>query len=235
MTTGCHSGRQYADHPEMLAAATADLTSRFIRDLVDGLPGDDLTDPPDAEPARGPGGKPVMAGLIKAAVGYWSIPPFERRVLEAAGAAHAATGAPVMVHLEHGSAAFEVLALLRDAGVASHRVVLAHVDRNPDAGLHAEIAAAGAYLGYDGMARHREWPDSVLIETMLRVAALGGADRIVLGGDVARRSRFIAYGGIPGMAYLPERFVPRLRREAGDDLVDGFLVRNPARLLAWSL
>ena len=53
----------------------------------------------------------------------------------------------VMVHLEHGSAAFEVLALLADNGVPAAATVLAHIDRNPDPGLHAEIAAAGAYLG----------------------------------------------------------------------------------------
>jgi hypothetical protein len=48
--------------------------------------------------------------------------------------------------------------------------MLAHVDRNPDPGLHAELAAAGAYLGYDGMARFKYWPDSVLLDCLLRVA-----------------------------------------------------------------
>ena len=62
-----------------------------------------------------------------------------------------------MVHLEHGSAAFELLEVLASDGVRPEAVLLAHVDRNPDPGLHAELAAAGAYLGYDGFARTRDW------------------------------------------------------------------------------
>ena len=58
-----------------------------------------------------------------------------------------------MVHLEHGSAAFELLEVLASDEVRPEAVLLAHIDRNPDPGLHAELAAAGAYLGYDGFAR----------------------------------------------------------------------------------
>jgi phosphotriesterase-related protein len=153
-------------------------------------------------------------------------------MLEAAGAAHRATQAPVVCHLERGTAAFEVIALLRDAGVPAERILLAHIDRNPDPGLHAELAAAGVYLGYDGWARPKYFPDSALIDCLRACAEDGGAERIVLGGDVARRSSFRAYGGMPGLAYLGERVVPRLRRVAGDALVDRLTVDNPRRLLA---
>jgi predicted metal-dependent phosphotriesterase family hydrolase len=39
---------------------------------------------------------------------------------------------------------------------------------------------------------------------------------------------------MPWMAYLPERFVPRLRESGGDELVQQILVTNPARYLAFS-
>jgi predicted metal-dependent phosphotriesterase family hydrolase len=55
-----------------------------------------------------------------------------------------------------------------------------------------------------------------------------------LGRDPERRGRYVAYGDMPGLAYLPARFVPRLAREGGPDLVRTVLVANPARLLAWS-
>ena len=89
-----------------------------------------------------------------------------------------------MVHLEHRTAAWEVLELLEADGVPASRVVLAHIDRNLDAGLHTELAAAGAYLGYDGVARHREAPDSAIIDILARVVADGGGERVLLGGDV---------------------------------------------------
>jgi phosphotriesterase-related protein len=37
---------------------------------------------------------------------------------------------------------------------------------------------------------------------------------------------------MPGLAYLGERVLPRLRREAGEELTDAVTRRNPARLLA---
>jgi len=55
---------------------------------------------------------------------------------------------------------------------------------------------------------------------------------VVLGGDVARRSRYRAYGGMPGLDYLPRRFLPRARQRLGDAVVHGLLVDNPAAVLA---
>jgi phosphotriesterase-related protein len=211
-TTGAHREAHYGAGHRLLGLTDARLAELFVHDLI------------DAE---------VRAGLIKAGIGYWSISAFEHRVLAAAGVAYRATGAPVMVHLEHGSAGFEVLAELAGHGVPAHRVVLAHADRNPDPGLHAELCAVGAYLGYDGMARHRDAPDSVLLACLVETAVRGGQDRLLLGGDVARRRRYRAYGGMPGLDYLPTRFVPRL--EALDPaLAQAVLVDNPARLLDWA-
>lgn len=112
--------------------------------------------------------------------------------------------------------------------------MLLHVDRNPDPGLHAELAAASAYLGYDGMARTKYWPDSAILDCLLQIASRGGAERILIGGDVARRSASHAYGGMPGLAYLPQQFISRLRQSGGDELVHQILVTNPARYLAFT-
>ena len=227
--SGAHRQEHYGSAHWILEQDEEDLARRFTADVCDGLAQADT--PVRGAPVRGPSSERVRAGMLKAGVGYWRIGPFERRVLAAVAAASSATGVPVMVHLEHGSAAWEVLEVLAGGGVAADRVVLAHIDRNLDPGLHAELTAAGAYLGYDGMARHREAPDSAIIDCLERVVGTGDPTRLVLGGDVARRSRYRAYGGMPGLDYLPRRFVPRLRDALGDRIVDGLLVENPARLL----
>jgi 5-phospho-D-xylono-1,4-lactonase len=226
LATGIHRQAHYPPDHWIHAIDPSQYVSRFLKDIREGC---DAAD--DAEPNAQP--TDIRAGVIKVGTGYWSISPFEHRVLEAAAQAHLETGAPIVCHLEMGTAAWEVLGLLRSVGVPHDRVLLAHVDRNPDPGWHAELAAAGAYLGYDGMARYKYWPDSTLLECLVKVASGGGADRLTLGGDVARRSSFRAYGGMPGMAYLPERFVPRLRHLAGEELVHTVLVSNPARFLAF--
>jgi len=138
-----------------------------------------------------------------------------------------------MVHLEHGSATYEVLDVLEGYGIKADRVILAHVDRNLDAGLHTELAARGAYLGYDGMARHVNGPDSAILDCAEAVVSSGGGDRLLLGGDVARRSRYLAYGGMPGLRYLAERFLPRLSDRIGHDAVDRILLQNPRLALAF--
>jgi phosphotriesterase-related protein len=228
--TGVHRDAHYEEGHWLAQLDEARLSERFVREVQLGIPVSD--GPGDAPLAAGAGGEPVRAGLIKTGIDYWRISPRERVVLHAAARAHQQTNAPIMVHLEQGSAGIEVLELLRADGVPADAVVLAHVDRNPDPVLHAELAAAGAYLGYDGWARHKDRPDSVLVDCLIRSAAAGASERLLIGGDVARRSRFRAYGGMPGLAYLGERVLPRLRREAGDELTDAVTRRNPARLLA---
>jgi predicted metal-dependent phosphotriesterase family hydrolase len=213
MATGVHHEGHYPPGHRLRALTDSELAERFTADLVHGT---------DAG---------VRAGVIKVGIGYWSISEFERTVLEAAAAAHAASSAPVVCHLERGTAAFELLELLTSRGVPPDRILLAHIDRNPDPGLHAELAQAGAYLGYDGWSRTRYWPDSALIDCLMSVTERGAADRIVLGTDLARRSSFASYGGLPGLSYLGRRVIPRLRERGGDELIDTLLVRNPARLL----
>ena len=111
------------------------------------------------------------------------------------------------------------------------KVVLAHADRDPDAEFHLELVARGAYLGYDGMARPKGDSESVLLDLTQRVVEGGGSERILLGADVARGSRYVAYGGMPGLAYLGERYLPRLRKRISEADLNRILVTNAARFL----
>ena len=218
-TTGAHHRGHYPVLPGYSAERfTADVTTGLL--LADG------------SPALAPDGSPVRAGIAKAGIRYWSIGDFERGVLEAVAEASRETGCAVMVHLDFGSATHEVLDLLAILGVGADRVVLAHVDRNLDPGLHASLAERGAYLGYDGMARHKDAPDSAILDCLEAAVAAGAGKRIVLGGDVARRTRYAAYGGMPGLAYLPERFLPRLAERLDADAYRDITAGNGARLLA---
>ncbi len=225
-STGAHREEHYGSSHWLLGLGIDELASRFRADLLDGMA---ASDAPDVGPRI-----ESRAGVVKLGIGYWRISAFEHRVAEAVARAHAATGAPVMVHTEHASAAHEVLDLLDGLGVQPARVALAHVDRNPDPGLHTELAARGAFLGYDGPARARSAPDSVVLDCLRAVAASGHAEAVLLGGDVARASRYASYGGMPGLAYLGRRFVPRMRALLGDDVTDLVLVDNPARWLTWT-
>lgn len=234
-STGIHREAHYpAEHP-LRALDVEARAALFIRDLRDGMPASDDAPVDAGAPASTADGTsaPVRAGLIKTGIGYWSISRFERATLEAAAVAHAATGAAIMVHLEHGTAAHEVLDLLASLGVRPERVMLAHADRLLDVGHHVELLERGASLGYDGCARWKDRSDEELL-TLTGAVVDRGHDRILLGGDVARASRYVAYGGMPGLAYLGDRYLPRLRARIGDAAVERMLVQHPRALLTLS-
>ncbi|KDA06747.1 aryldialkylphosphatase [Microbacterium sp. CH12i] len=232
-TTGRHREAHYGDDHPMQVWNVEQLTTLFVADLTAGMAANDaeIFETPDVTAARTSKGAPIRAGLLKGGIDYWRISPFERTTLDALAATHRKTNAPIMVHLEFCTAAHEVLDLLAAEGVASDRVVLAHADRDPDAALHVSLAERGAYLGYDGFARPRTRSDAELLALTEQVVDEAGADRILLGGDVARRTRYISYGGMPGLSYLGDRYLPRLRDAIGDEAVERMLVANPARLL----
>lgn len=232
-STGFHrdghypAGRDGQEHP-LRALTVEQKAALMLRDVAVGMP---ARDPGPAAPTPSGGVHLPRAGMLKVGIEYWAITPAERATLEAIARVHAATDAPVMVHLEFCTAAHEVLDLLLSLGVSEHAVLLAHADRSPDAGLHLELMARGAHLGYDGMARAKVRSDEELLDLTERVVA-GGGERLLLGGDVARASRYVSYGGMPGIAYLGDRYLPRLRARIGEEALSRLLVEAPARLLA---
>ena len=223
--SGYHRDTHYPAGHWVHEATVETLADRIVTDLRDGMHPADWADP----------GLPLdaaRAGAIKGGASYHHISRSERRRLEAIAGASAATGAAILVHSEIGTAAHEIVDLLESAGAHASRMALAHLDRNPDWELHAEIAARGVTLEYDTIGRTKYHPDSVVLDLVAAVAAAGHLDRIVLGLDLGARSYFRAYEGGPGLRYLMTAFAPRLRRRLGDEATARILVANPARFYA---
>jgi 5-phospho-D-xylono-1,4-lactonase len=206
--TGLHRDVHYAADDPLHSESEDALADRFVADLE-------------------------RCGIIKVGAGYHAISAFEAKAFAAAAAAHLRVGAPVCVHTEHGTMGLGIVERLKGLGVPPDRVILAHLDRNPDAGEHAETAAAGAWLQLDGPGRTKYWPDSTILGLIAELAERGHGDRLLLGGDTGRRSMLRAYGGGPGLDYVFARFKPRLERELGQELADQIFVANPARAFAF--
>ena len=223
--TGFHRDVHYPkDHWAHTASVEA-LAERVVTDLTTGMHPTDWTDedaPLDA----------ARAGAIKAGASYHHISPAERRRLQACATGSRRTGAAILVHAEIGTAGHEIVDLLEASGVATDRIALAHMDRNPDVELHAEIASRGVTLEYDTLGRTKYHPDSTLLDLVGAMLEAGHGDRLMLGCDLGRRDYFRSWGGGPGLAYLLTTFVPRLRRRIGDAATDAILVANPARFYA---
>jgi 5-phospho-D-xylono-1,4-lactonase len=218
--TGFHRRRYYAaDDPlwGLDAEAAADL---FIAELGRGL----------LETREGP--VPVRAGFVKAACEA-TLTETARALLEGAARAARQSGAALAVHTEQGQAAEEIIRFLISVGVEAGRVILCHIDKRPDFGLHRELALAGVLLEYDTFHRPKYDPEANLWPLIARMAAAGLDGSVALATDMADPAMW-AYGGGPGLASLPGGIRARLRASGLPvEAINRMLGRNIAARLAF--
>jgi phosphotriesterase-related protein len=224
--SGYHRDNHYPSGHWVHAADEELLASRIVSDITVGMHPHDWLDDAAPDPAR--------AGVIKGGASYQRITASERRRLTAIAMSSHRTGAGIVVHTEIGTFGNEIVDLLTANGATVDRITLAHLDRNPDAELHAEIADRGVHLVYDTVGRIKYRPDSQLLELIEQMLEAGHGDQLMLGLDLGTPDNYRSYGGGPGMRTLMDSFVPRLRRRVGDAATDKLLVTNPARFLAFS-
>ena len=220
-STGFHRPRFYpADH--FLFSETAEqLAQRMVNEITDGM-----VDYSTGKQTS------VKAGLVKWTSEYHHIPPVMQKAAEAAAIAHHQTGVPILTHTEMGTCTLEQIALMEQHGVSPSAILLSHTDRNPDRYLHKEIAQTGAYLIYDGVARTKHGPDSIIIDLIVTMFNEGLGDQIMVAMDTGSRTIWRHYGYGPGLAYLLNVFIPRLKRTGfSDDNVQRILRGNPASAL----
>ena len=164
--TGFHLARYYPPDFWLWRATAEAARDTFVAEIVDGLAETRDTD------------QPVRAGFIKIAI------PAEPAALpaalwEAAAAASRDTGAALLAHTEAGAAAEQIVARLLGYGAAADRLVICHIDKRPDFGLHRELAQAGVLLEYDTFFRPKYDPERNVWPLLQRMAAAGlaGQDR----------------------------------------------------------
>ncbi len=223
--TGYHRDAHYSPGHWVRDASVEVLTQRILIDLQRGMHPDDWRVEMPLDPAR--------AGVIKAGASYQHISKLETRRLLAAAISSKETGAPVLVHTEIGTCGHEIVDVLTREGVRADRIILAHLDRNPDVELHRELADRGVWLEYDTPGRIKYRPDSQLLELIEAMLETGHHRAVMLGLDLGQRDYFRAYGGGPGLVYLLGTFAPRLRKKIGELATTRVLTENPARAFAW--
>jgi predicted metal-dependent phosphotriesterase family hydrolase len=224
--TGYHRDAHYAEGHWVREASVELLAERILADLQQGMHPDDWLTEAHLHSAR--------AGVIKAGASYQRISQLEQRRLIAAAIGSRETGAPILVHTEIGTCAHEIIDLLTHEGVRADRIILAHLDRNPDLEVHRGIAERGVWLEYDTPGRIKYRPDSQLLDLVEAMVHAGHGGAMMLGLDLGQRDYFRSYGGGPGLSYLMETFAPRLHSRIGEDAVRRILVNTPARAFAMS-
>lgn len=140
----------------------------------------------------------------------------EEKVLRAGALAQAETGAPIYTHTTLGRLGLEQLEILKSAGANLEKVVIGHVDLNPDLDYYLRLLDSGVYLGFDTIGKKAYQPDAVRAYFIAELVRRGYADKILLSTDITRLSHLKRHGGT-GRAYLFEEFIPMLRAEGLTD------------------
>lgn len=159
-----------------------------------------------------------LVGAVKAAHLGAATDDRASALMDAAARAAHAGGVPLVIHTERGVEVEQLVALLEDTGIAPEAVLLCHIDKRPDLGLHVALAEAGYRLEYDTFVRPQYAPETGVWPLIEAMVARGWADSICIGLDLADPSLWQFAGG-PGMRALTHD-IPRGLEWMGVDADD---------------
>lgn len=224
IVAGCGFYTKRSHPPEVAALPEAELLEGLLGEIAEGF-----------------GGTDVRPGII-GEIGTGSpIHPDEAKVLRVAAAAQAKTGLAINVHVAiFKREALAALDILDAAGADLTRVVISHLDEQPDTDYHRAVLARGAYVEYDTFGSESyfdsdgtaEPSDRERVDCLIELLDAGWADRLLISQDVCTKVQLLRNGGL-GYGHVLRSIVPRLRRRGVDDAtVRKLLVENPARVLA---
>jgi phosphotriesterase-related protein len=216
-------------HPAELAQLSPEqIAAGMIADLRDGIDGTG-----------------VRAGIIGEIGTSDPIHPRELKCLHAAALAYRAVPAPIYVHTyPWGTRGLEAADLLCRHGVPAGRIVICHVDVQPDLAYIRELLRLGLMVEFDNFGKEfwidpaeRGFAGGVFISDRERVELIamllaeGWRDQLLITNDICLKSMLCHYGGW-GYAHLLLHVVPMLRAAGLDQAaIDALLIHNPARLL----
>lgn len=161
-------------------------------------------------------GSPVNPGFIKIAVRE-SLAASPRHLIEAAVQASLESGYLIEMHTERGQDIEAFVDFITGLGLSPDRLVICHIDKRPDLGLHQSLAAEGFLLEYDTFFRPKYKPEEhvwPLVEAMVKA---GYERSLVLATDLADGSLWRRIGGGPGIVGFITEIKMRLKAMALED------------------
>lgn len=201
--TGFHL-RDYYPHNAKLWDLDGDQAADFFLDEINtGL--DETRNAPST----------VYPGFIKIAVRD-SIDKSPVPLLKAAAFASRQSGYMIEMHTEKGINAEKFVDYFSDLNLPLDRMVICHIDKRPDPGLHRELAQAGCLLEYDTFFRPKYRPEENLWPLLLEMVKTGWGSSIACATDMADRAQWKTLGDGPGLAGFVNVIKKRLEAEIKD-------------------
>jgi predicted metal-dependent phosphotriesterase family hydrolase len=198
--TGFHRKKYYSKNHWLWEAGAQKISDFLYAELEEGL----------SETLKSP--SPVRAGFIKIALeSTWADCP--HAALEGAATAALKSKALMEIHTEKGALAEKVCVYFTDLGLLPNQLVLCHMDKRPDIGLHKELAHLGVLLEYDTFYRPKYIPTNNLWPLIDQMVSGGLSDRIALATDMAETEFYHHIGDGAGLASLPGEIQEQLTKK----------------------
>lgn len=132
--TGIYGAGNHKYVPSFARKASAEeLAERFVTEAREGVAG-------------------VLPRFIKTGVNRAPLHPLDRKLVRAAALTSRETGLTVASHTADGRGALEQLDIFANAGVPPERFVWVHAQNEKDHTYHEQVARAGAWVEFDGIA-----------------------------------------------------------------------------------
>src|SRR5256885_9327185 len=176
---GCGYYTQRSHASEVATLSESELLERLLDEIANGL-----------------GGTDVRPGIIGEIGTSSPVHADEAKVLRVAAAAQAKTGLAINVHVAiFRREALVVLDILEAAGADLSRVVISHLDEQPDTAYHRAILERGAYVGDDPVRaesdfagdRSAEPSDRERVDCLIELLEAGFGDRLLISQDVCTK------------------------------------------------
>jgi len=217
MGSGWYRERVYPSYVQELNPNQ--LADIIVRDLVEGAQGTDV--------------KAGMIGEIGTERDF--ISPAQERVFRASARAQKRSGVSIWTHTTYfGSLALEQIALLKEEGVPSERIVISHLGDRFEHEFLRPIAEQGVFMSIDniGYCGSGYPEDEVRAQNILFLVHEGYIGQVMMSMDIGAKKFLLSYGG-HGFAHLIQNFLPRLRKMGvSEEHIHTMTVANPARALA---
>ena len=174
----------------------------------------------------------VNAGIIKAAIEYEELSPFDKKLLKAYAIAQKNLGLPIVLHTNaRNKNALVALEILLSGGVSASAITVGHLSDTDDVDYINEVARLGCYVGLDRMYEHTT--EEYIGKKLYCINSLcenGYADKILVSHDALFFNGFDRAPKVnekPRFAYIFEHILPRLDK----DIAEKITVKNPIRML----
>jgi phosphotriesterase-related protein len=224
----------------ILDADLEELEERFVRDATVGI-----------------GDTGIRVGIFgEQATGLNEVTPQEEKAFRAVARAARATGLAINTHTTHGTMALEQISMLREEGVDLSRVVIGHMDIQPDLDHVRRVLQTGVTVAFDTLGKQfwdfvlRPGPaereegeyvkaayfrsDAARMENIARLIRDGFSEQIVMSMDMTGTECFFnpTTHGRLGLSFLAREVLPGLGKlGVSDAAVEQMVVTNPTRLL----